>query len=218
MLKRGQPGFECLVLARFRSDSVDLGEHEGKSIGIGRRAVVTSQKRVAGVDGLSVGRAGRAVVLERDRRLRARPAVEVADVRAAREQRLVLVLAVQVDERPERRGQLTDRRHLAGENAAATPVRADPAARDDLVPRCSERTLHERFGGARPNGRRVGPLPHQQLQRAEQSGLARSGLAGEHRHARDRTQARRPRSAQDRGRGSRAASPQLPKNSSATVS
>jgi hypothetical protein len=113
------------------------------------------------------------------------------------QQRLVGVLAVEVDELG------ADRRELAGRcqppvDVGAAPARAGNGAReDDLVAgvgaavaraiargigRPHESALDPRLVGARPHQHRVGASPHQQLDGVDDKRLAGAGLAGERRH------------------------------------
>ncbi len=102
---------------------------------------------------------------------------------AADEQRLVLVLAVQVDERPDALGQRAHRRHLAVERAPAAAVGADPALRDELFAAGEEAAFDRRLRRSGANGAGVRALAEKQLERADQRRLPRARLAGERGHA-----------------------------------
>ena len=80
-------------------------------------------------------------------------------MRGGREQRLVLVLAVQVDERPDALGQRADGRHLAVERAAAAAVGADPPLRDQLFAAGEEAALDERLAAPGAHSGRSRPAP-----------------------------------------------------------
>ena len=131
---------------------VDLLDDEAQVVGAARRgprAPSASASRAAQPP-LDARRRRVAVPGERVGGGVAGEAVEVAGVARGRQQRLVVVLPVQVDERAERLGELADRRHLAVERSSGSGPRPSPAAAR-AVSRAVEHeaALDERLGRAR---------------------------------------------------------------------
>ena len=100
------------------------------------------------------------------------------------EQALVLMLAAQVDRRADARREFADRGHGTVNLHAAAPGHLHATTHDTpvgiAVPEV-EATLHRERIGTLAHRARIRALAHQELDGREQSGLARAGLAGEHR-------------------------------------
>ena len=99
------------------------------------------------------------------------------------QQRLVRVLAVQVDERAPALGELGRGREVTVDVAARAADRGNDAREHDFVVAVDEPALDARLVGAVAHQRRVGPASAQQVERVDDERLARAGLAGDHRHA-----------------------------------
>ena len=135
---------------------------------------------------------GAELLVERGQLLAQRPqgleidapeAVEGAALAGRRQQRLVIVLAVQVDQACPRFGQLGHR----GETAVHVGTRAtlaghDPA-QDDLFIAEHEPALDDRLVGARAHDGRIGAATDQQLDGLDDHRLAGAGLTGHGGHA-----------------------------------
>ena len=126
-------------------------------------------------------------------------AVEEGALRARVEQRLMLVLAVDVDEQTAEKLEVLQRRGLAVDERARAAVGADHAAQralrplveaalpkpvDRRVPRWAVE-LHAdlRALGARAHGARVGAIAEREAERVHEDRLAGAGLAGHHAEA-----------------------------------
>ena len=122
----------------------------------------------------------------RRRGRRAGEAVEQRALLGGHEQRLVRVLAVQVDERAPALAELGRGREPAVDVAAGAPDRGNDAREHDLVVAVDEPAFDARFVGAVAHQRRIGATAAQQIERVDDQRLARAGLAGDHGHARRR--------------------------------
>ena len=165
---------------RRRPASVDLARSgtRSRSISRARGARVAAERLRAPRRGpASRARAARSAC-ERLERGRAREAVERAALDGRCEQRLVVVLTVQVDEARAELGELSDGREPAVDVGARPPV-----ARHDTRParprrrRVDEPAFDARLVGTVAHERRVGPSAEQQVERLDEQRLARAGLA-----------------------------------------
>ena len=95
----------------------------------------------------------------------------------------MIVLTVQVHEWTEAGGHRGDRRHLIIDRASRTAVCTYPPASHDLDAIECEPPLYDRLRRPRLHESGIGPLPHEQLEGANERGLTRAGLAGENGHA-----------------------------------
>ena len=119
-------------------------------------------------------------------RRRARVAVERAPLHRGVEQRLVGVLAVEVDERAPDLGELADGGEAAVDVGAAAAVAGQDAGEHGLL---AGRGVYEApfdpgLGRAVAHERGVGAATDEQLDRLDDEGLARAGLAGDRGHPR----------------------------------
>ena len=184
MLQGGQSRLELLVLAGLRRDAVDLFGDESKVVGVAGRALETLPQSRVIRDRLSVCTEGRRVEVACLLDAGSRPPVEVPEMARRAQKRLMLVLTVEVDQRPDPLREGRDRSHLAIDRATAPSVGAGASASEQLHPVERESSLNERFAGATSHRPRVGPLSKKQLQRAQERGLAGAGFSREHGHAR----------------------------------
>ena len=122
-----------------------------------------------------------AIRRERVRRGRTDEAVERGALHRRVEQRLVRVLAVQVDERRAELGELARGREPAVDVGAAPTVARDHTREHRLVTGVGidEPPFDTRFVAPVAHERRVGAPTHQQLERFDDERLARAGLAGD---------------------------------------
>ena len=96
----------------------------------------------------------------------------------------MLVLAAQVDRRPDALRQLAHARHRAVDGGAAADVGREAPAHDgpvEIVGAEIEQRLDLEGIGSLAHARRIGALAHGELHRGEERGLARSRLAREDR-------------------------------------
>ena len=137
------------------------------------RAFVAAERRERGVDRRQL----RAGSFE-GRRVDRTEAIERGALRCGRHERLVRVLAVDVDERQAELGQRCHRREAPVEIGAGTTVARHDAAHDHLVVgREHESTFDDRLGAAGAHHRAVGPAAEQQPDRFDDHRLARARLA-----------------------------------------
>ena len=124
---------------------------------------------------------GGAVRGERVGRRRAGEPVERGALHRRREERLVRVLAVEVDEPGADLGELADGREPPVDVRPAAPVQRDDAREHDLVAGVGvdESAFDARLGGAVADERRVGASADEELERLDEQRLARAGLAGD---------------------------------------
>ena len=107
--------------------------------------------------------------------------VECGPLRRGRQQALVCVLAVEVDQARRHLGQRRDRREPAVHVGARPPVAGDHPAEHQLVTgRGDEPTVDARFVGAVTHHGRVGSSADEQFDRLDEHRLAGPGLAGHH--------------------------------------
>ena len=107
--------------------------------------------------------------------------VECGPLRRGRQQALVGVLAVEVDQARRRLGERRDRREPAVHVGARPPVAGDDPAEHQLVAGGGdEPTVDARFVGPVAHHGRVGPPADEQFDRLDEHRLARPGLAGHH--------------------------------------
>ena len=125
-----------------------------------------------------------AVAGQRVERRRARVAVERAALHRGVEQRLVGVLAVEVDERAADLGELARGGEAAVDVGAAAAVAGQDAREHGLLAgrRVDEAPFDPGFGRAVAHERGVGAAADEQLHRFDDEGLARAGLAGDRGH------------------------------------
>ena len=114
----------------------------------------------------------------------AAPAVQRLALCSCPQQRLVLVLAVKVDELGPELGELGCRRHPAVCVGTAATGRGDHAAQHAFAAvRAHEPALDDCLGSAGTHHRRIGSPSHQQLYRLHHKRLAGARLTGQRRHA-----------------------------------
>ena len=176
------PRDEALVLARVADRRRRRSRRAGSAAGRARgRAIVRRRPaaRAASAIVAHLGARGRGSRRARPSR-GAREAVEQRPLVGRHEQRLVRVLAVQVDEAPPVLGQLRHGREPAVDVAARPAVGGhDAGQRRPPRRRRHEAAFDARFGGALAHQLRVGPAAAQQLERVDEQRLARAGLAGD---------------------------------------
>ena len=110
-------------------------------------------------------------------------AVEGAPLHGRGEQRLVVVLTVEVDEGGATLGELGEGGQVAVDVAAGAPRGGHDPAQHDLVVTGHEPALDHGLGGPGPHHAGVGPTAHQQLDGGDHEGLAGTGLPGHRGHA-----------------------------------
>ena len=107
-------------------------------------------------------------------------AVEQRALLGRREQRLVRVLTVQIDEPAAALGELGDRREPAVDVAARASDGGDDAREHDLVVAVLEPAFDARFVRALAHELRIGAPAAEEVERVDDQRLARAGLAGDH--------------------------------------
>ena len=142
--------------------------------------VVASEPGELGVDAPHLGAGGTV----RDKRVscrRAGESIERGALDRRRQERLMRVLAVEVDETGAHLGELADGCEPPVDVGTAAPVQRHDARQDDLAAGVGvhESTLDARFGRAVADERRVGAPSDEKLDRLDEQGLARAGLAGD---------------------------------------
>ena len=143
------------------------------------RAPAPARRRRAPPSAASIAASVGAHGVER-RRVDAAEAIERGALRRRRHQRLVRVLAVDVDERAAQLGQRRDGGEAPVEIGPRTAVAWHDPAHDDLVVgREHEATFDDRFGAAGAHHRAVGTPAEQQPDGLDDHGLARARLAGD---------------------------------------
>ncbi len=168
-----------LIFVRLRRGLVDLGELEREELGAGcfllfgggqARALVADQLPRAERRGHPLARGSQP-----------REFVQQIEVRGRIEQDLVLVLSVEIHQRPGGVAERRTRDERAVHEGAAPALRRDLAA-DDHFPavRLFEHRLDGRGLFAGPDQVRAGASADQQPYGADQDGLARAGFSGEH--------------------------------------
>ena len=126
--------------------------------------------------------------------------VEQLALPALVEQPRLLVLAVDLDERPDRLREPRRRHRLIVQPRGRSPAGADLAGRDQRLRHPIEQRLHARGIRAVAHERRVRARAERQPQRVDEQALAGARLAGEHVEARARAPAAAARSGRDPGR------------------
>ena len=104
--------------------------------------------------------------------------VERLTLGSRREQRLMTVLAMEVDERLPEFGQLGGRHRTAVDVGTGTPGRRNNPAEHDLSLADHESAVDARLRRAGTNQHRIGPPAQQQRDGLDDEGLAGTGLAG----------------------------------------
>src|SRR6185436_9823661 len=112
-------------------------------------------------------------------RLESAVGVEQLALPALVEEAGLLMLAVDLDERPDRLGESRGRDRLVVEPRRRPSTRADLAAGDQRLRDAVEERLHARHVGAMADEGRVGPRAEREPQRIDEQALARAGLAGD---------------------------------------
>jgi hypothetical protein len=114
-------------------------------------------------------------------RRRADEAIERGALHRRREEGLVCVLAMEVDETGAHLGELAEGREPPVDVGPAAPVQRHDSRQHDLVAGLGvdESTFDARFGGTVAHERRVGAPSDEELDRLDQQRLARAGLAGD---------------------------------------
>ena len=177
-------GFERDVLGRVvepaARDLLDLVAQQVDLAGPG--AGVAAERARARRRARATAARALAVARERVERGRAGEPVERAALDRGIEQRLVRVLAVQVDERAPGLGELRHRRQAAVDVGAAAAVARHDTRRARVsspVSGSHEAALDPRLGRAVAHEAGVGAAADEQLERLDEQGLARAGLAGD---------------------------------------
>ncbi len=116
-------------------------------------------------------------------------AVEGCPLRRAREQALVGVLPVQVDQDPSELAELGHGGEAPVHVGPRPTLSGDHAAQDQLVLAVHEAPLDDGLGRAGPHQRRLGPPAHQQLDGLDEERLAGARLAGQRAQPRPEEQA-----------------------------
>ena len=104
--------------------------------------------------------------------------VEGRALHGRREETLVRVLTVQIDEAFSDLHELADRRQSAVHVGATAPVDRHDTRHDPFLVTDDETTFDSCFGGAGPDSSGVGTTTHQQVDRLDEHRLAGPGLAG----------------------------------------
>ncbi len=177
LARTSRVGGELVVFAGLRADAIDLGELEGDELGARGTLPLARQQAIAlGRELLPVGeRVGHLLAL----RFESRVGVEHVEVRGRIEQHLVLVLSVQIDERPGELAQRAARDERAVDEGAAASLGRHFPADDDLAAVGGVEHGFDRGGllaGAHELGR--GAAADEQADGAEEDRLAGAGLAG----------------------------------------
>jgi hypothetical protein len=122
--------------------------------------------------------------LEKGRQIDLAVAVQGLPLRSAVEQRLVGVLAVEVDQSAPRVGQRPDGGQAAVDVGPAAAAGGHHPAEHDLVVAHLEPALDHGFVSGGPHEHGIGPAPHQEVDGLDQEGLACAGLTREGGHPR----------------------------------
>ena len=170
VLLGGQPG---LLLGIVDAGGVQLGHLVAQEVGLaGPRALVAPERSQLGVQlGHTTARRPQRTQVD------VPEAVERSPLSARREQGLVVVLAVQLDEAGGGGGERGRRRRPPVDVSAGATVGRDDAGQHDLVVAGHEATVDAGLGRAGSHDRGVGAATDEQLERLDQHRLAGPGLA-----------------------------------------
>ncbi len=174
-------GFEGDVLGRvIEPRRVDLGDLEPQQVQLPRPGpfVPTQRRELVGQPAILDPRVVQGPTSRRGRL--PREPVQCVTLRRGRDELMVPVLRVELDQRSSRGGQLPDRRQAAIDIRAAAPIGGQHPREDPLRPVGRlEATLDTRLARALSHQRRVGPAPEEQIERLDEQRLPRAGLSGD---------------------------------------
>jgi len=179
-----QPRLQLLGLTRTRRGSVYLVQLETQVVGLAIAIRKRSLRSTQGIPRFGHIPPGRRVPVPHAHRRVADEPVQIARMTGRGQQRLMLMLTVQIDVRADDLREHRHRRQLTVNRALRAALGTQAPPYEDLPAVEHEAALHERFLGTLPHQRGIGPFAQQQLECGDEHRLARPRLSGEHGEAR----------------------------------